>query len=103
MTTTFSHFYKTALFGSTRTWSPPASAKTQTIRRPSAPTSEMPASLWRHTQNEEAAQARHHSTASRLLLGLAGLSLGGVAYAIYQACTLMTGNHLHDAIAAFAR
>ena len=103
MITAFRHFHKPSLFEPTHAWSPPASAKTQTIRRPAAPTSDMPASLWRHSQSEEAAQARHHNMANWLLLGLGGLSLGEVAHAIYQTCTLMADHRLHDAVAAFAR
>ena len=103
MTTTFSHFHKAASFGSSRARSPLPSVKTKIVRRPTAPISEMPANLWQHSQNEETAQAHHHDLANRLLLGLAGLSLGEVAHAIYQTCTLMSDNRLRDAVAAFAR
>ena len=76
----------------------------KTVRRPAAqPATEMPASLWRHTQNEDAAETRHQRTTGRVLAGTAIAGLGSVAYALYQAWTLMSGSSLHDAVAAFLR
>ena len=92
------------LFGSTTPFQAavcPASARAAT--KAARPAPEMPASLWRHTQNEDAAETRHHLLAGQLVTGIAALGAGGVACALYQACTLMTGSRLHDAVAAFLR
>ena len=76
----------------------------KTVRRPKTkPAPEMPASLWRHAQNEDAAETVHHRTAGRMLAGAAILSLGSVAYAICQTGALLSGSRLHDAVAAFLR
>ncbi len=79
-------------------------AAAKTVRRPPAKrTAEMPASLWRHTQNEAAAETRHQRAAGRVLAGTAIVGLGSIAYAFYQAWTLLSGSRLHDAIASFLR
>ncbi|MBE7157628.1 MAG: hypothetical protein INR62_04190 [Rhodospirillales bacterium] len=95
----------TYLFGTAITvqsYTRPARAKT--VRQPNTkPTPEMPASLWRHTQNEDAAETSHHRTAGRMLAGAAILSLGSVAYAICQTGALLSGSRLHDAVAEFLR
>lgn len=92
------------LFGSTipvqaTVRSVPARAATKAVR----PAPAMPASLWRHTQNEDASETRHHLLAGQLVAGIAALGASAVACALYQACTLMTGSRLHDAVAAFLR
>lgn len=103
MTAISSHPHRFAWLESTPTGSILSSAKTKTIRRTTPSANEMPASLWRHSQNEDATQARHHQVADRLLMGFAGFSLAGIVYAFCQTGTLMSGNRLHDAVAAFLR
>lgn len=95
----------TYLYGTAITVRPDAhSTRAKTIRQPKTkPAPEMPASLWRHTQNEDASATSHHRTAGRLLIGAAILSFGSVAYAICQAGALLSGSRLHDAVAAFLR
>ena len=71
--------------------------------KPTRPALAMPASLWRHAQNEDAAEANHHQTAGWMLVGAAILISGSVVYAICQTGALMSGSSLHDAVAAFLR
>lgn len=95
----------TYLYGTALTVRPEAPLiRAKTIRRPQTkPAPEMPASLWRHTQNEDATETSHHRTAGRVLAGAAVLSLGSVVYALCQAGGLLSGSRLHDAVAAFLR
>ncbi len=95
----------TYLYGTTLAVQPDTHRpQAKTIRRPKTkPAPAMPASLWRHAQNEDAAEAGHHRTAGRMLAGAAILSLGSVAYAVCQTGALLSGSRLHDAIAAFLR
>ena len=103
MTALTSHPYKTAWLGSSLTGLISPRVETKTTCRPASPAAKMPASLWRHSQNEDAAHTRHHQVTDRLLIGFAGFSLAGIVYAICQTGSLMSGNRLHDAIAAFMR
>ncbi|MBE7157197.1 MAG: hypothetical protein INR62_01955 [Rhodospirillales bacterium] len=99
MTTASNHLFETVILTQTSPLITPATAETRNTRS----VVEMPTSLWRHAQNEEAAETRHHQTAGRVLAGTAILSLGSVAYAICQTWTLLSGGRLHDAVAAFLR
>lgn len=63
----------------------------------------MPASLWRHTQNEDAAATRHGLVVRTTFGILAALGAGSVSYAAWQLCALLSGDHLHDAVSAFLR
>ena len=51
----------------------------------------------------EEAEARLHRLENRLLLGLVVLSLGEIAYAIYQTCLLIAEIYLRNTVVASAR
>ena len=72
-----------------------------TVKPGASPVPAMSASLWRHTQNESAAESRHQFVARAVLAGIAALGLGSTAYTVWQAGVLMSGSHLQDAISAF--
>lgn len=99
MTTTSHRFFANTFPVRPAARSIPACTRTKSAR----PAPAMPASLWRHTQNEDAAEARHHRAAGRTLAGAALLIAGSVAYAVCQTGALLSGSSLHDAVAAFLR
>ena len=99
MTTTSHRFFDGIPSIQATARSVPMPAKT----KPTRPAPAMPASLWRHAQNEDGAEANHHRTAGWMLVGAAILIVGSVVYAICQTGALMSGGSLHDAVAAFLR
>ena len=61
----------------------------------------MHGSLWRHTQQEDASHESHGLLARMFFGVIAALGLGSVVYGLWQTVALMSGSHLHDAVATF--
>ena len=74
------------------TASPPATERVPT------PVVQMPESLWRHTLQEQAGHLRHRIMLRVIFAVIAVLAAGSVAFAVWQTCGLMSGNHLQDAV-----